>query len=139
MLLGYELTFLSLIGFVALSGIVVNDSLILVQFYNEQRRTGVGVRDSLVAAGAARLRAIVLTTVTTVFGLLPLILEQSFQAQFLIPMAIAIAAGLISATGLILLLLPCMMMVLDDLRRLAYLLWFGRRLPPDRRLEHTHS
>ncbi len=125
-LLGYELTFLSLIGFVALSGIVVNDSLILVQFYNARRREGDSVHDALISAGGARVRAILLTTVTTVLGLTPLILEQSFQAKFLIPMAIAIAAGLISATMLILLVLPCFMLIFDDLMAWGYFLWNGR-------------
>ncbi|MEM6393332.1 MAG: efflux RND transporter permease subunit [Planctomycetota bacterium] len=123
--LGYDLTFLSLIGFVALSGIVVNDSLILVQFYNYKRGHGEGVFDALVSAGKARLRAIVLTTVTTVLGLTPLMLEQSFQAKFLIPMAISIAIGLLSATVMILIVLPCMMLIFDDLKHAAYYVWHG--------------
>jgi len=123
--LGYTMTFLSLIGFVALTGIVVNDSLILVQFYNEQRQEGHGVYDSLIRAGRARVRAIMLTTITTVLGLTPLILEQSFQAKFLIPMAISIAGGLISATVIVLVVLPCFMLVFDDVRRLGHFLWHG--------------
>ncbi len=122
---GYDLTFLSLIGFVALSGIVVNDSLILVKFYNDRRGRGMGLNDALIEAGAARIRPILLTTVTTVLGLTPLMLEQSFQARFLIPMAIAIAAGLVSATVLILLLLPALVVIGDDLRRLWGFLWSG--------------
>ncbi|MEM6553560.1 MAG: efflux RND transporter permease subunit [Planctomycetota bacterium] len=125
-ILGFDLTFLSLIGFVALSGIVVNDSLILVQFYNYKREHGEGVFDALVSAGRARLRAIVLTTVTTVLGLTPLMLEQSFQAKFLIPMAISIAMGLMSATVMILIVLPCMMLIFDDLKHAAYYLWHGK-------------
>lgn len=126
---GYDLTFLSLIGFVALSGIVVNDSLILVEFFNARIRDGEPVAAALVAAGRARLRAILLTTITTVLGLMPLILEQSFQAQFLIPMAISIAMGLLSATGLILIVLPCLILVLDDLKRILHFMWFGRPQP----------
>ena len=129
--LGFDMTFLSLIGFVALSGIVVNDSLILVQFFNQRRAAGDGVFDALVAAGQARLRAIFLTTVTTVFGLLPLILEQSFQARFLIPMGISIAGGLISATVMILVVLPCIMLAFDDLKRTLYFLWHGQPRPAD--------
>lgn len=129
MLLGFNMTFLSLIGFVALTGIVVNDSLILVKFFNEQRAEGHAMYESLVRAGQARVRAIFLTTVTTVLGLLPLILEQSFQAKFLIPMAISIAGGLISATVIILVVLPCLMMIFDDMRRGAYFLWHGRPRP----------
>lgn len=123
--LGFNLTFLSLIGFVALSGIVVNDSLIFMEFFNEQRRRGKDVYDSALAAGRARVRAIVLTTVTTSLGLLPLMLEQSFQARFLIPMAITIACGLISATAIILLVLPCLLQILDDIVHVFRVLWTG--------------
>ena len=125
LILGYSLTFLSLIGFVALSGIVVNDSLIFMQFFNEQRRAGMSAYDAAFAAGKARVRAIVLTTVTTVCGLLPLMLEQSFQARFLIPMAITIAAGLISATVVILMVLPCLLVILDDVVHGFRVLWHG--------------
>ncbi|MDX1565646.1 MAG: efflux RND transporter permease subunit, partial [Phycisphaeraceae bacterium] len=125
--LGYDLTFLSLIGFVALSGIVVNDSLILVKFYNEQRAEGLAVPDALLAAGRARLRAILLTTITTVLGLTPLMLEQSFQARFLIPMAISIAVGLLAATVLVLVVVPCFLMIGHDLGRIARWIWMGRR------------
>ncbi|MEM8781390.1 MAG: efflux RND transporter permease subunit [Planctomycetota bacterium] len=124
-IMGYSLTFLSLIGLVALAGIVVNDSLIYVQFFNERRGAGVDVFNALLDAGRARLRAIFLTTVTTVLGLTPLILETSFQARFLIPMAISIAGGLICATVLILGVLPCLMLMLDDGKRAARWLWFG--------------
>ncbi|MEM9883064.1 MAG: efflux RND transporter permease subunit, partial [Planctomycetota bacterium] len=129
LLLGYEMTFLSLIGVVALSGIVVNDSLILVEFYNHERKAGTPIVDALLSAGRARLRPILLTTITTVLGLTPLILEQSFQAKFLIPMGISIAAGLISATVLILVVLPCWVLIFDDVRRGAYFLWHGRSKP----------
>ncbi len=129
LLLGYTMTFLSLIGFVALSGIVVNDSLIYMEFFNEQRRAGMSVFDAAVNAGRARVRAILLTTITTVLGLLPLILEQSFQARFLIPMAITIAFGLMSSTGIILIVLPCLLMILRDIKRAAYRLWTGRTPP----------
>ncbi|MEM8835016.1 MAG: efflux RND transporter permease subunit [Planctomycetota bacterium] len=116
-LLGFDMTFLSLIGFIALTGVVVNDSLILMEFYNERRREGDAVYDALVIAGRARVRAILLTTITTVFGLLPLMLEQSFQARFLIPMAITISCGLLSATLIILIVLPCILMIFEDARR----------------------
>jgi len=125
-LLDFQMTFLSMIGFVALSGIVVNDSLILVKFYNEQREQGVGLIEGLVAAGKQRLRPIFLTTVTTVLGLTPLMMEESFQARFLIPMAIAIAFGLMSATVLILVILPCILVIVDDMKAIAHFLWFGR-------------
>ncbi|MFK7959468.1 MAG: efflux RND transporter permease subunit [Phycisphaerales bacterium] len=125
LLMGYEMTFLSLIGFVALSGIVVNDSLILVQFYNGRRAAGDDVHAALEFAGRQRLRPIFLTTVTTVLGLTPLMLEQSFQAKFLIPMAVSIAFGLISATFLILLVLPCILVVLEDVRAAVRWGWTG--------------
>lgn len=127
--MGYALTFLSIIGFVALSGIVVNDSLILVHYYQDERARGESVFDALISAGGARLRPIFLTTITTVLGLTPLMLEQSFQARFLVPMAIAIAFGLMSATVLILLLLPCLIMILDDMRKCCYFCWYGRPRP----------
>lgn len=127
LLLGYSMTFLSLIGFVALSGIVVNDSLIFMEFFNEQRREhGRSVYESALEAGRSRVRAILLTTITTVLGLLPLMLEQSFQARFLIPMAITIAFGLISATGIILIVLPCLLMILDDIKVTTHRLWTGQ-------------
>jgi multidrug efflux pump subunit AcrB len=131
-LLGFELTFLSLIGFVALSGIVVNDSLILMDFYNARRREGMPLREALVAAGRQRLRPIFLTTITTVLGLTPLMLEKSFQARFLIPMAISVSFGLMSATALILVALPCIMVIIDDVKGMAYHAWHGRPRPPER-------
>lgn len=129
-LLGYSMTFLSLIGFVALAGVVVNDSLILMEFYNEERRRGKSVHESCVGAGRARLRAILLTTITTVLGLTPLLLERSFQAKFLIPMAITISGGLISATVLILFVVPALLVISSDLGVLLRSIWRGR--PVDR-------
>ena len=123
--LGFAMTFLSLIGFVALSGIVVNDSLIFMEFFNERKRGPASLPLALVRAGRARLRPILLTTITTVLGLTPLMLEQSFQARFLIPMAITIACGLISATGIILLVLPAMLAILSDIKAVTRLAWSG--------------
>jgi len=132
LLLGYSMTFLSLIGFIALSGIVVNDSLIFVKFFNEKRSAGWTVPASAMLAGHARMRAILLTTVTTVLGLTPLMLEKSFQAAFLIPMAITISFGLISATGIILIVLPCLLIIMDDAKRVVSTLWTGRLTPRQR-------
>ena len=126
LLLGFNMTFLSLVGFVALAGIVVNDSLIFMEFFNSQRRAGATVRHAALEAGRARVRAILLTTITTVLGLLPLMLEQSFQARFLIPMAITISFGLMSATGIILIVLPCFLMIFADLKHKVVVLWTGR-------------
>lgn len=126
LILGYALTFLSLIGFIALAGVVVNDSLIYMEFFNHERRAGRAVVPAGIAAGLARVRAIILTTVTTVLGLTPLMLETSFQAKFLIPMAITISCGLLSATIIILVVLPAMLVILDDLTHLARVGWTGR-------------
>jgi multidrug efflux pump subunit AcrB len=129
---GYPLTFLSMIGSVALAGIVVNDSLILVDFINRERRAGKATLEAVVSGGRSRLRAILLTSITTIAGLGPLMLETSFQAQFLIPMAVAIVYGLAFATGVTLLLLPTIYVVGEDVRASAGWLVTGtwkRRLP----------
>lgn len=126
LLLGFDMTFLSLIGFVALAGVVVNNSLILVEFSNEMREKGVSLLDSLAKAGRVRLVPILLTTVTTLAGLSPLMLEQSFQARFLIPMAISLVFGLMSSTVLTLFALPAVMVVIDDIKRAVHRLWTGR-------------
>jgi multidrug efflux pump subunit AcrB len=116
-----------MIGFVALSGVVVNDSLIFVEFYNSRIKSGDDMKSALLGAGAARLRPIFLTTITTVLGLTPLMLEQSMQAKFLIPMALAISFGLMSATFLILLLLPALLVIGDDLKTTAIYVWSGKK------------
>ena len=116
---GYDVTMMSLFGMVALSGVVVNDAIVLIECVNSLIAEGVPFYDALARAGARRFRAVILTTVTTVGGLLPLILEQDLQAQFLVPMAITIACGVAFATLLTLLFIPCMMGVLNDLRRVA--------------------
>lgn len=126
---GYRATFLSMIGFIALCGIVVNNSLILMEFFNAARRSGLPLREALLQAGKQRLRPIVLTSITTFLGLTPLMLEQSFQARFLIPMAISISFGLLSSTVLVLTALPCFMVIVDDLKAAIYYLWFGRPRP----------
>ena len=106
LLMGLDLALLSLFGIVALSGVVVNDSLVLLTFYNQMRREGTSHEDALVSAGVARFRPILLTSLTTFFGLLPMILEKSFQAQFLIPMAVSLGFGILFATFIILLGVP---------------------------------
>ncbi|MEM1424685.1 MAG: efflux RND transporter permease subunit, partial [Planctomycetota bacterium] len=132
LILGFDLTILSFIGFIALAGVVVNDSLIFMEFFNHAKSEGMRTTDACLAAGRARLRAIVLTTVTTVLGLLPLMLEQSFQARFLIPMAITISCGLISATVIILIVLPCLLVLGDRIRYATAWLWHGGMIPdPD--------
>jgi multidrug efflux pump subunit AcrB len=115
-IMGLDLTILSLFGFFGLSGIVVNDSIILVSFYKRLRDSGMGLRDALVEAAVQRLRAVLLTSLTTIAGLTPLLFETSLQAQFLIPMATSIAFGLAFATALILLVIPALLSYYEDLR-----------------------
>ena len=114
-LLGIDLTILSFFGFFGLSGIVVNDSIVLVTFYKQLRAQGMAIKDALVEAACQRLRAVLLTSLTTIFGLLPLLSETSLQAQFLIPMATSIVFGLIFATFLVLLSIPSLLAIYERL------------------------
>lgn len=114
-LFGMDLTLLSLFGFFGLSGIVVNDSIVLVSFYREARERGVPVRIALTEAACQRLRAVLMTSLTTIFGLLPMLFEKSLQAQFLIPMAISISFGLMFSTALVLLALPALLSIYEDI------------------------
>ncbi|MFH1573831.1 MAG: efflux RND transporter permease subunit, partial [Acidobacteriota bacterium] len=114
--MGLPLTLLSLFGIVALSGIVVNDSLVLIDFINRAAASGMSAYDAVVYGGRARFRAIILTSATTVAGLAPLLIERSLQAQFLIPMAISLAFGLMAATVLTLLITPCLYLALADIK-----------------------
>lgn len=118
--LGYDVTMMSVFGMVALAGVVVNDAIVLIECVNSNLAEGQPFFEAVSRAGARRFRAVMLTTVTTVGGLTPLIIEQDLQAQFLIPMAITIAAGVAFATLLTLLFIPCMLGVLNDFRRLAH-------------------
>lgn len=118
-LLGYPFTILSMIGAVALAGIVVNDGLILVDLANRKRRAGEPLVEAVIGAARGRMRAILLTSITTCVGLFPLMLEKSFQAQFLIPMAVSIVFGLAFATIIILVLVPLFYLVVEDLRACA--------------------
>ncbi len=108
-LMGLDLTILSLFGLFGLSGIVVNDSIILVMFYKQQKERGVAWRQAIVEATCQRLRAVLLTSLTTIAGLTPLMFETSRQAQFLIPMAVTISFGLAVATLLVLLVVPSLL------------------------------
>jgi multidrug efflux pump subunit AcrB len=110
-LLGIDLTILSLFGIFGLSGIVVNDSIILVTFFKQLRESGLGTQQAIIEAASQRLRAVLLTSLTTIGGLTPLLFETSLQAQFLIPMAVSISFGLMFATALVLLVIPAMLSV----------------------------
>lgn len=129
--MGHDLTMMSLFGLVALSGVVVNDALVLIDVINRNRKQGDPIVQAVLSAGQTRFRAIFLTSLTTVAGLLPLLAEKSFQAQFLIPMAISISFGLMGATFLTLLLVPALYLLLDDLRRIIHWLWNGQWMPLD--------
>ncbi len=115
LLMGLEVTILSIFGVFALSGIVVNDSIILVSFYKRLRTEGMKITEALVEASCQRLRAMLLTSLTTIAGLTPLLFETSRQAQFLIPMATSIAFGLAFATVLVLVVVPAMVSVYEGI------------------------
>jgi len=119
LIMGYSLSLMSLFGIVALSGVVINDSLVLVHFANQWRRQGKGALEAIQMAGMQRFRPILLTTLTTFGGLSPIILETSRQARFLIPMAISLGFGLVFATAIILVLVPCLYMVTEDAANLC--------------------
>jgi len=119
LIMGYPFTILSTIGAVALTGILVNDSLILVDLINRLRSDGLELREAIVRGARERMRPILLTSITTIAGLSPLMLETSFQAQFLIPMAVSIVFGLAVATVLTLILLPTIYLVFEDLKACA--------------------
>lgn len=118
LIMGEPLSFLSMMGLVALGGVVVNDSLILVDFINRSREAGTPRDEAILASGVARLRPVLLTTVTTVGGLIPLAFFASGQAKFLSPMAISVVWGLSFATLLTLILIPCLYAILEDLKEL---------------------
>ncbi len=119
LVMGLPFTMISIFGIVALSGIVVNDSLILIDFINRAGRSGVEIQKAVVASGIARFRPVLLTSLTTIAGLFPLLLERSFQAQFLIPMAVSISFGLLVATVLTLLYVPALYLIIGDIVNLA--------------------
>lgn len=122
LLLGYDLTFISLFGIVALTGVVVNDSVVLIDFMNQRHREGSSLVESALAAVQRRFRPIILTTLSTCFGLLPMMLETSLQARFLIPMVVSLATGIVFATPIILILIPSLIMVVEDVKA------WGRRI-----------
>jgi multidrug efflux pump subunit AcrB len=128
MVLGLDLTMMSLFGLVALTGIVVNDAIVLIESVNTRIKEGMPFFTAVAEGGKRRFRAIVLTTITTCAGLIPIIVERSVQAQYLIPMAITIVSGVFAASFLTLLLVPCLLGILNDVRRGTHWLWH-QRLP----------
>lgn len=128
--MGIPVSILSFLGIVALAGIIVNDSVVLVHKYNTLLKTGKDVQDAILEAGTARFRPIVLTTITTAAGLAPIILLRSEQGQFLVPMAVSVAAGLIFGTFITLLMLPSALYVISDFRALVKKRKSRRELEP---------
>jgi multidrug efflux pump subunit AcrB len=114
-IMGYSLSLISMMGIVALSGVVVNDSLVLIDYANRlHRNQGLSAFDAIHQAGIRRFRPIILTTFTTFGGLAPMIFETSMQARFLIPMAISLGFGILFATSITLILVPCLYLMIDD-------------------------
>ena len=116
MLMGYELSVMSFFGIIALSGVVVNDSLVLIDATNRLREAGANATDAIVGGAVRRLRPIILTSLTTFFGLAPMLLETDVQARFLIPMAISLGCGVLFGTFVILILVPALYMIVEDAR-----------------------
>jgi multidrug efflux pump subunit AcrB len=117
-IMGYSLSVLSLFGVVALSGVVVNDSLVLITFANKRRKKGLIASDAIQDAAIQRFRPIMLTTLTTFGGLAPMIFETSRQARFLIPMAISLGYGILFATVITLVIVPSVYLIVEDFRKL---------------------
>jgi len=118
LLMGFDLSILSMFGIVALAGVVVNDSLIMIDLINRERKGGIEMVQILRDCATRRFRPIMLTTLTTFCGLLPMIMERSLQARFLVPMAISLAFGVMFATCITLVLVPSLYMILEDVKRL---------------------
>lgn len=133
MLMGYSLSLISMMGMVALSGVVVNDSLVLVHYANQKKQEGEAAREAILLAGTRRFRPVLLTTLTTFGGLAPMIFETSRQARFLIPMAISLGFGILFATIITLALIPCLYLALDDI------LEFWKKQGQKRHRQEDHS
>jgi multidrug efflux pump subunit AcrB len=118
LIMGYSLSVISMMGLVALSGVVVNDSLVLIEYANRLRSKGATPHDAIVNAGVRRFRPVFLTTITTFGGLTPMIFETSRQARFMIPMALSLGYGILFATMITLLLVPSLYLVVEDIKRI---------------------
>ena len=129
-IMGLDVTMMSMFGLVALSGVVVNDSLIMVDFINRKRRLHLDIATAVREAGVNRFRPILLTSLTTFVGLVPLMLSKSFNAAFMVPMAVSLAFGVLFATFITLMLVPTAYLILDDFQRTMRTL-FGRPEPVD--------
>ena len=124
MILGIDLSVLSLFGIIAAAGVVVNDSLVMVDYINNSRKQGVPLKAAVIEAGGRRFRAILLTSLTTFIGVTPIILETSMQAKMVIPMAVSLGFGVLFATVVTLVLIPCIYLMIEDIR-FKLRSWFG--------------
>tara|TARA_B100000902_G_scaffold398473_1_gene465362 strand:+ start:4918 stop:8100 length:3183 start_codon:yes stop_codon:yes gene_type:complete len=131
-IMGKPFSTLSVWGVIALIGILVNDAVVMLDRFNKNIKEGIEIKESVILAGTSRFRAIILTTITTFVGLFPLILEKSFQSQFLIPMAISVAFGVLFGTIILLLYFPPLILYFNDIRRVRWWLWNGGKNPPKR-------
>ena len=113
---GLDLSMMSTFGLIAAAGVVVNDSLVMTDYVNHVRARGVAIKEAVIEAGCARFRAITLTSITTFVGVLPIMFETSLQARFVIPMAVALGFAVLFATLLTLVLVPCLYLMLDDIK-----------------------
>ena len=129
LLLGLDITLLSMFGLVALTGVVVNDSLVMVVFVNKKREQHADLCTAVREAGVAWFRPILLTSLTTFFGLVPLMVERNIQADYLLPMAVSLAFGVLFATFITLILVPTAYIILDDVGRGVQ--WLVGRSPTD--------
>ncbi|MDF1851264.1 MAG: efflux RND transporter permease subunit [Verrucomicrobiales bacterium] len=126
LLLGFNFSIMSMCGIVALAGVVVNDSLVLVDYVNRHVKAGLSIHEAAWEAGAARFRPIILTSLTTFAGLTPMLLETDVQARFLIPMAVSLSYGILFATLITLILIPCLYLMLEDFSNRFNLKWITR-------------
>ena len=130
-IVGKPFSTLSVWGVVALVGILVNDAVVMLDQFNKNLSLGMPIKEAVLKAGKSRFRAIILTTITTVAGLYPLILEESFQAQFLIPMAISVAYGVLFGTIILLIYFPPLILYFNDIQRTKKWIWEGGKTPPN--------
>ncbi|MAW20808.1 MAG: acriflavin resistance protein [Flavobacteriales bacterium] len=131
-IVGRPFSIMSVWGVIALIGILVNDAIVMLDKYNRNLSDGMDMTNAAIEAGKSRFRAILLTTITTFVGLAPLILEKSFQAQFLVPMAISVAFGVLFSTIILLLYFPSLILYFNDIRRARWWLWIGGERPPSK-------
>ncbi len=133
-IMGYPLSFLSILGLLALSGVVINDSLVLVDSINQRQRAGTSMWKAVTQAGVLRFRPVILTSLTTFFGLLPLLSEKASAAQILIPMAISLGFGILFATAVTLVLVPAIVLAANDIRGYLSALTGNVKIAPDVRV-----